>query len=350
MAIKSIVVLSTIQSNSMIINDNKSNQKDELISIIVPVYNVENYLRKCVDSIICQTYKRIEIILVDDGSTDSSGAICDNYLERDDRIVVYHKKNGGLSSARNYGIERAHGKYIGFVDSDDYIDYDMYELLFNLIRDNNADLSMCRNIDVYNDTYKKDNKGDSCLVVDSEDAIKYVLEAEIASVSAVNKLYKRELFDNIKYPENKIFEDAFVIVELLDCCETVVITTQQKYYYVHRTDSITTKGFNDRNLDVIQAYEKNYSIIEKKYPSLIETAEMRLCWAYFTVLDKLIYDNSKKNKITLQLTISYLRKRIPLILKNPQFSKARKLSAVALSISPWLYKCCVTLQRVSRPI
>ena len=115
----------------------------ELISIIVPVYNVEKYLKKCVDSIVNQTYKNLEIILVDDGATDNSGKICDELVELDNRIKVYHKKNGGLSDARNYGVERATGDYIGFVDSDDYIDAEMYEKLYEAIKKENVDVAEC---------------------------------------------------------------------------------------------------------------------------------------------------------------------------------------------------------------
>ena len=123
---------------------------DEKISVIVPVYNVEQYLERCVDSIINQTYKNLEIILVNDGSTDNSGQLCDELAKKDDRIRVIHKKNGGLSDARNVGIDEAESELIGFIDSDDYIDEDMYELLINNMKNANADLSMCGHFDVYN--------------------------------------------------------------------------------------------------------------------------------------------------------------------------------------------------------
>jgi glycosyltransferase involved in cell wall biosynthesis len=127
--------------------EDKTNQPE--ISIIVPVYNVEKYLEKCLKSILHQIFSDFELILIDDGSTDSSGRICDEYLKRDSRIKVFHKENGGLSSARNYGIEKSTGKYIGFVDSDDYIAKDMYEVLYNNLQRENADVSMCGNYDVW---------------------------------------------------------------------------------------------------------------------------------------------------------------------------------------------------------
>lgn len=321
---------------------------NSLISIIVPVYNVEKYLKKCVDSIVNQTYKNIEVLLIDDGSTDNSGKLCDDIGKSDRRISVYHKENGGLSSARNYGIDRAKGEYIGFVDSDDYVDKEMYSYLYHLIKDNDADLSMCRNADVYNERVFNDNKKKEVFIVDREKAIDYVLKAEIASVSAVNKLYSRSIFDSIRYPENKTLEDAFVIVEILDKCEKIVIGTEQKYYYVHRSDSITTERFSRKNLDAIEAYEKNYKIIKEKYPAIIDTAKMRLCWAYFYVMDRIIYDYSADNKEIKKDTINYLSKNLPFILKNEQFSKGRKLSAILLKINPELYKMCVSLQNKRR--
>lgn len=321
---------------------------EPLISVIVPVYNVEEYLNKCVDSIINQTYKNIEILLIDDGSTDTSGAICDDYSQRYDNVKTYHKKNGGLSSARNFGIERASGEYLGFVDSDDYIHKEMYERLYSLIKEYDADLSECLLTNVYNGKNLINNEKERVLVVNSETAIDLALKAEIANVVAVDKLYRRSLFDNVRYPVGKTIEDGFVIVDILSQCDRIVITTEQMYYYVHRKGSITTDAFSTKSLDAIEAYEKNYNIIKNKYPAILDSAILRLCWAHFYVLDKIIYDNSEEHKETKKNVIRFLRKNCGFILRNQQFTKGRKLATAMLMISPKLYKMCVILQNRRR--
>ena len=226
------------------------------ISIIVPVYKVEKYLKKCVDSILAQTFSDFELILVDDGSPDNSGRICDDYAKKDARVRVVHKQNGGLSSARNAGIEVAKGKYLGFVDSDDYIAEDMYELLYKAIIKEEADLSICGIYDVYEGkdpiikpTIKK--------TVTAEEALLLILQGNIISVHAVNKLYKRELFSTIRYPEGKYHEDSFIIVDLLNQCHKVAIDSEQKYYYYHRLGSINTESFSEKQFEFIEACVKS---------------------------------------------------------------------------------------------
>ena len=174
------------------------NTQDELISIIIPVYKVEKYLEKCINSIIGQTYTNLQIILVDDGSPDNSGKICDKYAKKDSRVEVIHKSNGGLSEARNSGIERAKGKYIGFVDSDDYIKEDMYEVLYNLITRFQADVSICNLYDVVGDEKNIRNINEGIKEYNRIDILKEVLMDKNIQSYAWNKLYKKELFDNLK--------------------------------------------------------------------------------------------------------------------------------------------------------
>lgn len=321
----------------------KPNDDRPQVTVIVPVYNVEKYLKKCVDSILCQTLSNIEIILVNDGSTDNSGKICDAYSKKDERIKVYHKENGGLSSARNYGIEKANGKYLGFVDSDDYIDSDMYELLLDNLIKFDADMSLCGLFDMYKGKPQKTNTEDRTFEATPEEAIKIVLEAEITSVTAVNKLYKRELFKEVRYPEGKDSEDAFVIIDLLMRCQKTVISTKQKYYYIHRSGSITTLRFSPQSLHVLEAYKKNYKLVEKNYPALISVAKMRLCWANFNVLDRLIFDTSKQFTEIEKNVIRYIKNNYFFIMRNKYFTISRKISATALMFSKKFYRDCVRL-------
>lgn len=227
----------------------------DLISVIVPVYNVENYLGKCVETIISQTYSELEIILVDDGSTDSSGSLCDKYSELDGRIKVIHKENGGLSSARNAGIEMATGKYVGFIDSDDYIDERMFELLYNSIIINNSDICICNyswvdeNGKVINTTSLTDN-----LIMGEESFANALLDDMASWVIACNKLYLKTIFDDIKYPVGKVNEDSFVIHYVLGKCNKIATVKESLYFYLQRNGSITKSKFKVDCLDVVDSH------------------------------------------------------------------------------------------------
>ena len=313
------------------------------ISIIVPVYKVEKYLKKCVDSILAQTFSDFELILVDDGSPDNSGRICDDYAKKDARVRVVHKQNGGLSSARNAGIEVAKGKYLGFVDSDDYIAEDMYELLYKAITKEEADLSICGIYDVYEGkdpiikpTIKK--------TVTAEEALLLILQGNIISVHAVNKLYKRELFSTIRYPEGKYHEDSFIIVDLLNQCHKVAIDSEQKYYYYHRLGSINTESFSEKQFEFIEALENNEIKLKDRSQEIKKAAHQRVCFANFLVLDKIIVANVTDRPETKEI-VSYLRHNFRFIMENEIFTKSRKFSTLLLMISLHLYKFPVEFRR-----
>lgn len=282
-------------------------------------------------SIIAQTFNAFELILVDDGSTDSSGRICDELTQTDSRIIVIHKENGGLSSARNAGIDKAKGSYLGFVDSDDYIAEDMYQLLYdNLIRED-ADISMCG---LYNCYLGKEPHKIAAYyeAVDAKKAIELVMKGQVATVSAVNKLYKRELFRELRYPLGKQSEDAFIIIDLLMRCSKIVITSEQKYYYFHRENSITTKELNRHDYDVIEAHQRNYELIKECYPELRGLARGRICWAYFFILDKM----AMATDVTImekQKIISFLRDNAGFIILKSHFSFPRKAAMFVLLFS-----------------
>ena len=310
----------------------------EKISVIVPVYNVEQYLERCVDSIINQTYTNLEIILVNDGSTDNSGKLCDELAKKDKRIRVIHKENGGLSDARNRGVDEAESDLVGFIDSDDYIDRDMYEILLKNLNNTDADLSMCALYDVYNNTPEAQVTNKETWKLSSEQAIKMVMEAKILSVTAVNKLYRKSLFTDLKFEVGKIAEDAFIMIKLLDKCEKIVATNEKKYYYVHRENSITTQKFSTKFLNVIEAYEQNSNIILEKYPKLKDVAQTRMNWAYFYVLDRLLLDDNYNDKELENKLISYLKNHRKDILNDPLFTKGRKIGFIALLLSRNLYR------------
>lgn len=212
--------------------------QNPMISIIVPVYKVEKYLSKCVESILAQTFADFELILVDDGSPDSCGSICDEYALKDSRIKVIHKKNGGLSDARNAGIVVAKGEYLAFIDSDDYIAPDMYETLYNLAQTHCADMVVCDAVLVKEEEEAVYSDSTQVYLMDKETALKKMIYERLFSVNAWNKLYKKKLFSVIRYPKGMLYEDLATTYKLLDICDKVVYTPVQKYAYVQRQGSI----------------------------------------------------------------------------------------------------------------
>lgn len=227
-----------------------------LLSVIVPVYNVENFLDTCIKSIISQTYKNLEIILIDDGSTDSSGVLCDSYQKRDNRIIVIHKENGGLSDARNRGLDVASGEYITFVDSDDYIAPDFLMNLINLIISNNADISIAPlcHVKENNNLVVEFVNRESIKEYDSKSAIVASLYQKDFSCNAHSKVYKKEIFSSIRFPLGRVTEDLAIAYRLFEVSSKIVSTNKWGYYYRQREKSIM-HSFNSKRLDAIEWLE-----------------------------------------------------------------------------------------------
>lgn len=227
------------------------------VSVIVPVYKVEKYLDKCVQSILGQTFGDFELILVDDGSPDSCGAICDAWKEKDSRVRVIHKANGGLSAARNTGIEQAQGDYLLFVDSDDWIAEDMLATLHSLIRDADADMACCNFFSVNEDgTQHWEDARITPGVWTQEDFWKQYFSSNAKTYCDVawNKLYKKELFREVRYPVGRINEDIYVMYALVSQCRRIAATDKKGYYYLFRQSSIMNQKRSVRNLTTVETY------------------------------------------------------------------------------------------------
>ena len=263
------------------------------ISIVVPIYNVEKYLKECIESILIQTYKNLEIILVDDGATDSSGSICDEYKQKDNRIKVIHKKNGGLSDARNAGIEVATGEYISFIDSDDYIANDMYELLYKDIKNEKADISCCSCFLVYKNRIDY-GKADYYEVMNSQRAIELLCTMGYMGVSAYAKLYKTELFQNIRYPKGKISEDIYTTYKLFDKANKIIYNSIPKYYYRQRKGSITNNKII--NVNALEAAKEQMEFIERKYPEILNAAIKNYIFVAIGVYDNVVKSKKKEKE------------------------------------------------------
>ena len=232
--------------------------ENQLISIIVPIYNVEKYLKKCIESIINQTYKNIEIILVDDGSPDNCGIICDEYSQKDKRIIVIHKENGGLSDARNKGIDIAKGDYLTFIDSDDFVNIDYIEKLYNSIKLNNTKLAQCgiSKVNENNEIIEKLNYDENYIKTSHEILNELYGKHLIENVVVWNKMYAKELFKNIRFPVGKIHEDEFTTYKLIYYSKNVAIVSDSLYNYRQNNASIMGRKFNIKRLNLLEALEQ----------------------------------------------------------------------------------------------
>ncbi len=219
------------------------------ISIIVPVYKVEKYIRRCIDSIINQTYTNIEIILVDDGSPDNCGRICDEYAAKDSRIKVIHKSNGGLSDARNHGIDMATGEWLMFIDSDDWIHPHTTEKLYNAATKNNVNVSICGFFETNCELKAVDNATEAETYTPKE---LYLTKHIIATV-AWGKLYRKNCFDNIRYPKGKIHEDEYVTYRILFAEDKIAFIDQPYYAYFTNPEGITKTAWSPKRLDATEA-------------------------------------------------------------------------------------------------
>lgn len=317
---------------------------NDLISIIVPVYNVEKYLNQCIDSIIKQTYTNLEIILIDDGSTDNSGKICDEYLSKDCRIKVLHKENGGLSSARNAGIKICKGKYIGFVDSDDWIDATMYETLYERMLYFDADVIDCGYLKEYRNIKLKVNSNKE-KVYFGEKLIEECYLSNVTKPEVWCKLYKRYIFNTIKFPLNKYYEDAFIFIPTLSLINKIVIIPACLYHYRQRKSAITKNIFNEKHLDVIELHNNEHKYIEKYIPSCIEQNLVYKILGIKELLFKLL--NSKiqlyrEYKFQLQKEV---RKNIYFIIKSKKINIKEKIALLLIAINLNLFLCLTRVKR-----
>lgn len=301
------------------------------ISVIVPVYNVEPYLNQCVASITAQTYQNLEIILVDDGSPDRCGAMCDDYARRDARIRVIHKPNGGLSDARNAGMDIAAGRYIGFVDSDDYIHAEMLEVLYRLAEQEQAEISVCGVWDCYEGSCTPQYAGEQeQFCCDSVEAMRLTLRGGKMPGCIWNKLIRRDILEGLRFRTGKTYEDAFFTPELFFRAKRIAVTTQPLYYYWHREGSITAEAFRTRSMDVIEAYQYTYAYLQEKCPKLLPEAEFRVQWAHFVVLDKMIAAGNYRDLPQYPQVVGYLKQNWKRIAGSPYFQKSRRIAVVAL--------------------
>ena len=318
----------------------------EKISVIVPVYNVEAYLERCVESILQQIYAHFELILINDGSTDSSGQICDHLASQYENIKVYHIENAGVSNARNMGIQLATGSWVTFIDSDDFVTQDYLATLASAAEGLNvgfviAPLHHIKN-GIVTDLPSYSGKTE---LWSTEETMKELLMTTRTSFFPVAKLFKRDLLADEKFNTNyHLAEDALFLTELLlkTRCSCVFID-KPVYYYDHREGSATT-SVNRHVFDTIEVYKQIIAQVSQAFPNLKYELINRECWSYITVYDKIIFtsrEEYQKEKAELRNWIVQHRREI---WKDAYFTTFRKVAILSLVFSPWLYKKIVGLK------
>ncbi len=315
-----------------------------LISVIVPVYMVESWLERCVRSIQNQTYRNLEIILVDDGSPDKSGEMCDRYASEDDRIKVIHRDNGGLSVARNTGLDVCRGDYIGFVDSDDAIHPEMYARLYADICSFGVPLAFCQALKCYdsNVSFPQMDGNSECMY--KEDVIRRSL-LEMIWFSAWTKLYKRSLFEGLRYPEGRTNEDYPVTMRIYDRCERIVFNHNNLYAYCKRKGSITTTPLKERSFDRILSAEEVHSFIKETHPDysgLSARILLSSCLGALLKTDGVYaseFDSKRKDVFDI------IRRYFPEETRNPYLSFSQKTLLTAAcsgerryAFASWVYR------------
>ena len=278
---------------------------NDLISVIVPVYKVEKYLNRCVESIVNQTYKNLEIILVDDGSPDNCPQMCNEWAKKDSRIKVIHKQNGGLSDARNVGISEATGIYITFVDSDDWLDLDCIEFLYGQLIVNKVCLAICHFRTVNDNKILKDDCKNDTEVISAKEYLKRILCWDCASVTICGKLFEKNLFNDVKFPQRKLYEDNGTTHKLILKCDKVVASRKTKYNYFMRNGSITHRKFDKKNFDYIEMTDLLCADVLKVYPDLLSVALCFRCDIRIGLLGQMV--EAKEYKQERQQMLGFLR-------------------------------------------
>ena len=310
----------------------------DLISVIINVYNGEKFINKCLDCIINQTYKNLEILVINDGSTDNTLSIIKEY--KDKRIKVITTENKGLSLSRNVGIDNAKGKYLYFIDVDDFIELDTIEYLYNLIKKYNVDISTCKCVDIYDYNFKIRNKKEKIKVIDSREMLKKILLSTNRTVTIWNKLYKKELFNNLKF-ENRLMDDLSITHKLAIRSNMIIYSNQIKYYYLRHKNATTAKEIKDieRSIDYYKMTIERYDYINKIYPKLLENKISVL-----RVITMLYLRNINEVNIFLkkQNALNLFKKFFSLKVLFCNISFNEKIKIILLRINP---KLCIYINR-----
>ncbi|MBE6555932.1 MAG: glycosyltransferase family 2 protein [Ruminococcaceae bacterium] len=325
--------------------------KHPLISVIVPVYNVEKYLERCVKSILLQTYDRLEIILVNDGSKDGSGKLCDELAKGDPRIVVLHKENGGASSARNAGLDLAHGEYIGFVDSDDWIAPDMYEYCLRAIDAHDAQVVQTECALVRSEAEAVKQEPEQVEVYAGKDILQYYMLSTTRSggYSVCRCLFARELLMGIRFREGKTCEDIDYKYKALARAEKMVVTNLKKYFYFQSVGSVSTSGLRAKNFDLYDAADELCKLTkDEPYGDIRRLGEIKKARTALAMLSQMAYfgisDPTLDKKTMVKRFTKEHRQNLKLLLGAP-IPVSRKLLSVMFAINYQMTELAVKIAK-----
>ncbi len=306
-----------------------------VLSIIIPVYNKEQYINGCLTSILNQTFTDFELILVNDGSTDGSEAVCRRFAESDNRIALITKPNGGVSSARNVGLSKASGKYIGFIDSDDAIEPDMYELLIRNAEQYQADISICRLKTIFPDKTVAPAEQEGVEVFKHEQALSLFLKGEL-DMSANNKIYKAELAKQVQF-SGHVYEDILYLSKVFLKAKKSVFENVVKYHYIVRDSSVSVKQFNARYLETIAVSAEIVEMVEAQVPNCLPKAQAFDVTANLSLLNLLLLAGADVYPQAYQQVIDKLKSYSQFIKNSPEVRKKHKMAYRLFVLSPWLY-------------
>ncbi|MBS4198408.1 glycosyltransferase family 2 protein [Bacillus sp. FJAT-49732] len=324
------------------------------VSIVVPIYKVEKYIHRCIESILEQTYTNLEIILVNDGSPDNCGKIIDEYAGKDNRIHVVHKKNGGLSDARNKGMEYATGEYTLFVDSDDWLERNMVEVLVKISLDYQADVVQSAFYYAYNDHLLYDNRyfsqNDPHVLLNKKELMYELVRNEKVKNFAWGKLYKTNLIKNLPFKKGVLFEDVFWAHLVMHRVNTYVISHKPMYYYLQRDESIVA-NYSLRNLDIIEGLKERHKFIEQHYDNLIDesfTVILTNCLIHYNLL--MMNRRIDENGICKKRIRSYIKMHYKEFLAAVKGNKEMKTQLLLFHIHPIINFSFLALRKISRKL
>lgn len=308
-----------------------------LITVIVPVYNVENYLSRCIESILHQDYTNFELLLIDDGSTDNSGDICEEYKKSDNRIIVFHKKNGGLSSARNYGIENSKGEYISFIDSDDFVAPNYLQVLVDLIIKYKTCISTVRGCKTSKSEIIYTKGEDKETLFSTSDALFQMCINNWFGISAWAKLYRKECFDKFRFPEGKIYEDLLTVPYVISQCKAIASSKKELYFWYERAGSITNSNITEKNFVWFEAISQLVDYLDDNFPKLHDAVVKRLIDDSFDMLmNNLVFDEDYLKKAAI--VKNFCNKYWKTAYKNKNLKMERKVQASLASFNLNLYR------------
>lgn len=328
---------------------NKDAQSDK-ISIIIPCFNVEKYIDRCMESVLNQTYRNLEIILVDDGSTDSTGTLLESYMEKDNRVFALKRENKGAGAARNAGLDIATGKYIGFVDSDDWIEPDTYEYLMRIIEKEKADIAACDFFTVNEKHNRKEReKKENLKIMDGNELMLFFLRinGEKSFHAVWNMLYKREVIGDCRFPEGKITEDMLFNYQVYCNCKKYVLSNQKKYFYFYNPNGVTRKELGEKDFALLTNWDVIVKDIKSKKKELSQYALMNRWRADFTLISKAFLYGYDENEISEKQLIELgvqVKKHWKCLMRSRMLDWKRKILLVLICYR-YILQICVDIKK-----